>query len=505
MSATSRTRARGRARSRTALLTATAAVAALVLAACGSAVAPETVALAGGGSGTAVGASGAGPDVTGTGGGDVATTDGGSTDTGSGGTVSTGSGSGSTGGGTDGTGGGGAGGAGPSGPKAQDPGGTDEGVDCSGLADDTGLDSDSITIGNATDISGPVPGLFEESQKATQAFVAYFNASGSTICGRKLELVTYDARTDGSADQQAAARACDDAFAMVGSMSAFDSGGAATTEQCGLPDVRAITTTKQRTACTICYAAQPAGPEEFQNAVPDYIMRNHGGGQKAAMLYLEGGAATENGPAQVRHMEKRGMKFVYVQSVSTAEFNYAPYVQAMKERGVETVQFVGANPFFGRLAQAMAQQDFEPELYLLDPTAYSPQFTETGGDAVVGTVVFINFLPFEEARTNEEMQLYLQWLERVSPGSDPGFFGLFAWSATRLFVQRAASLGGDLSRESLIKAMGSVDGWTSNGLHSPQKVSAKRIGDCWRFIQWTGSTWKALEGSKYQCRGTTAG
>ena len=414
-----------------------------------------------------------------------------------------------TGGTTAGTGGGGAGpAAGPGGggddPVEEGPIGTAKGTDCTGLADDTGLTKDTITIGNATDISGPVPGLFEESQKAAQAFVAYFNASGGTICGRRLELVTYDTRTDGSADQQAAARGCDEVFAMVGSMSAFDSGGAATTEECGLPDVRAITTTNQRTDCTICYAAQPAGPNEFQNAVPDFIMRNHDGGQKAAMLYLEGGAATENGPAQVAHSEERGMEYVYVQSVSTAEFNYAPYVQAMKERGVETIQFVGANPFFGRLAQAMEQQGFEPELYLLDPTAYSPRYTDGGGDAVVGTVAFLNFLPFEEASSNPEMQLYRQWLERVSPGSDPGFFGLFAWSATRLFVEQAAKLGGDLSRESLIEAMGKVEGWTANGLHSPQHVSSKRIGDCWRFVRWDGKTWEPLEGDKYQCRGTTS-
>ncbi len=482
------------------LLALTAAVTAVALAACGSAVTPETVALArtGSGTGTVVAGSGTAGSVGTASGTTDLTTSSGTTDSAGGDGPAA-----STGGDTDDP------GSGPSGqgqdPAQPDPGGTSKGVDCSGLADDTGLDADSITLGNATDISGPVPGLFEESQKAAQAFVAYFNASGATICGRSLDLVTYDTRTDGSADQQAAARACEDAFALVGSMSAFDSGGAAQTEQCGLPDVRAITTTKQRTACTICYAAQPAGPEEFQNAVPDFIMRNYGGGQKAAMLYLEGGAATENGPAQVRHMEARGMKFVYVQSVSTAEFNYAPYVQAMKERGVETIQFVGANPFFGRLAQAMAQQGFEPKLYLLDPTAYSSQYTEPGGDAVVGTVVFLNFLPFEEAASNGEMKLYLQWLERVSPGSEPGFFGVFAWSAMRLFVERASSLGGDLSRESLIEAMGSVEGWTSNGLHSPQKVSAKRIGDCWRFVQWTGSTWKPLEGSKYQCRGTTAG
>ncbi len=49
---------------------------------------------------------------------------------------------------------------------------------------------------------------------------------------------------------------------------------------------------------------------------------------------------------------------------------------------------------------------------------------------------------------------------------------------TRLFVERAAALGDDLSRETLIESMGAVDGWTSNGLHSPQRVSEKRIGDC---------------------------
>ena len=470
-----------------------ALTAAMTLAACGSAVDPQTVALAGGGvPGAAVAAGDAGTVV------DPAT---GETVTGGSDTTSGGPQAGPSGGGSGPA-------AGPGGgddaPGEDGPIGTPQGTDCTGLEDDTGLTADTITIGNGADISGPAPGLFEESQKATQAFVAYFNASGATICGRKLELVSYDTRTDGSADQQAAARGCDEVFAMVGSMSAFDSGGAATTEECGLPDVRAITTTNQRTACTICYAAQPAGPTEFQNAVPDFIMRNYDGGQKAAMLYLEGGAATENGPAQVAHMEKRGMEFVYVQSVSTAEFNYAPYVQAMKERGVETIQFVGANPFFGRLAQAMEQQGFEPDLYLLDPTAYSPKYTQDGGEAVVGTVAFLNFLPFEEASSNDEMQLYLQWLERVSPGSEPGFFGLFAWSATRLFVEQAASLGGDLSRKSLIEAMGKVEGWTAHGLHSPQHVSSKRIGDCWRFVRWDGTMWEPLEGTKYQCHGTTS-
>ena len=47
---------------------------------------------------------------------------------------------------------------------------------------------------------------------------------------RKLKLITYDSRTDASADQQAYTKACDEVFAMVGSMSAFDSGGASTAQ-----------------------------------------------------------------------------------------------------------------------------------------------------------------------------------------------------------------------------------------------------------------------------------
>ena len=42
------------------------------------------------------------------------------------------------------------------------------------------------------------------------------------------------------------------------------------------------------------------------------------------------------------------------------------------------------------------------------------------------------------------MALYLSWLHQVSPGAVPNFFGLFAWSAARLFVEQAVALGGKL-------------------------------------------------------------
>ena len=123
-----------------------------------------------------------------------------------------------------------------------------KGGSCDGFKNGPGITDSTITIGNSSDISGPVPGLFEQSQEAVKAYVAYFNAT-SDICGRKLELKAYDSRTDAAADQQSYTKACDETFAMIGSMSAFDSGGSSTAEGCGLPDLRTAAVTGDRVAC----------------------------------------------------------------------------------------------------------------------------------------------------------------------------------------------------------------------------------------------------------------
>ncbi len=397
---------------------------------------------------------------------------------------------------TSGNGGGGGGGGGaPAAPN---------GASCAGFKNGKGITDKVIKIGNASDISGPVPGLFTATQQATRAYVAYFNNTGSTICGRKLELDLYDSKTDAGGDQQAYAKGCENNFAMVGSMSAFDSGGAKTAEQCGLPDIRAIATTVPRGTCTTCFGAQPAGPQAFQNAVPDFIKRRTGG-KDAGFLYISIGASAANGKSQIKHSRARGVDYTYESAIDVADFNYSPYVQKMKDAGVQSVQFIASSQQFARLAQSFGSNGFQPKLYLLDPSAYNDEYPKLAGDAAKGTVVFLNFVPFEEAATNRELTLYMQWLQQVVPGAKPTFFGLFAWSSARLFVEQATKLGGKLTRASLISSMRTVDNWTSNGAHAPMHVGSKKIGDCWRFIQWSGSAWLPIEGRKYQCRGLTSG
>ena len=395
--------------------------------------------------------------------------------------------------------------AGPSGQQTsggQAPAAPAGGASCAGFKNGKGITNDTVRIGNSSDISGPVPGLFTAAQQATQAYVNYFNSTGGRICGRKLDLDLYDSHTDAGGDQVAYTKGCENDFAMVGSMSAFDSGGARTAQSCGIPDIRAISTTTERGNCTTCFSAQPAGPQAFENAVPDYLLK-HTGGKNAAMLYINVGASAANGQSQVKHETKRGVHYVVNQGIDITDFNYSPYVQKMKDKNVQSVQFIASSAQFARLAQAMQSADFHPKVYLIDPSAYNDDYTKAAGPAGVGTTVYVNFTPFEEAASNPEISLYIRYLQQVAPGAKPTFFGLFAWSSTRLFVEQAVKLGGKLNRASLIASMRSVDNWTSNGGHAPQHVGSKKIADCWRFIQWTGKAWVPVDGRAYHCNGLT--
>jgi ABC-type branched-subunit amino acid transport system substrate-binding protein len=376
-------------------------------------------------------------------------------------------------------------------------------VDCTGFHNQTGITDSTITLANVADISGPVPGIFTSAQQATRAYVAYFNAT-ARLCGRTLQVLPLDSRTDAGGDNVAYAKACDVAFAAVGSMSAFDSGGAATAQGCGLPDIRAAAVSDARNACATCFGVQATDLHAFQNAVPDFLLEHYPAASRhAAMIYVDEAASVQNAQVMQAAGERRGMTFVYSSPFDVAEFNYSPYVQRMKDKGVRVVQFVGSSDEAVRLARAMQGAGFRPDVFLLDPTAYAPTFVRGGGSAVDGALVFIDFTPLEEAASNAELRLYLQWLHEVSPGAVPSYFGLFAWSATRLFVEQAVGLGGRLTRASLVARMRAVHGWTDRGLHAPQDVGGRTNSNCWRFLRLHDGGWAPVSGRDYLCRGET--
>ena len=60
-----------------------------------------------------------------------------------------------------------------------------------GGATDVGVKADSISLGNVSTLTGPVPGLFKGAVYGAQAVIAYQNSQGG-IFGRKLKLAVGD-------------------------------------------------------------------------------------------------------------------------------------------------------------------------------------------------------------------------------------------------------------------------------------------------------------------------
>jgi ABC-type branched-subunit amino acid transport system substrate-binding protein len=456
----------------------------LALAACGSQLDPATVAQV---NGTVAQDAGAGGVVPGSA--DVPGATG--SDSGSGVTGGTGA----TGdvGGTSGTGGSGTEGTGS---NAAD-GGLKK-ASCDGFKNQTGVTDDEITIANASDISGPVPGLFESAQLGVRAYVAYFNAT-SDICGRKLKLLALDSKTDAGGDQTAYAQACDEAFAAVGSQSVMDSGGAQTAEDCGIPDLRSSVLTTDRSACSTCFGVQTAEVGVLTTAFLGYLRKiDKAATDKAAFLYLDAGGSAELAKTYAEAAESIGYGVEMVTGIDATEFNYAPYVQQLKDKGITYVNFVGATQHAVRFADAMKQQHYVPKLFNVTQTQYSDTYVETGGDAVEGTYLPLPHPLFTD-KSNTELQLYQAWLQQVKPGVEPSTFGVFGWSAARLFVEKALKLGGKLSRDTLLDAVRAEHSWDANGMHSTMDVGAKTTYKCTSLVQLVDGVWRKVTPGDYIC------
>jgi ABC-type branched-subunit amino acid transport system substrate-binding protein len=371
--------------------------------------------------------------------------------------------------------------------------------DCAGFRNGVGVTDTKITIANASDMSGIVPGLFKDAQQAVQAYVAYFNA-GQDICGRKLEYLPLDSRLDAAGDQQAAQQACEKAFAMIGSMAAFDSGGATTVSGCGIPDLRVATVTPARLRSKVTYATNSLAVNLVPAVVPDYFLKNHRDAtQNAAFLYLNAGSGLANGKSQIAAYKKAGFKFVYEQAIDPLDVNYTPYILAMKKKGVKYVQFIGDYNSAARLAKVMAAQQFKPEVFLLDAAGYDFKFVRLAGDAADGTRLFTNSALLEEAKDNEELRRYIGWLGKVAPNAYPTYFGMYAWASARLFTEQAIQLGGKLDRATLLEAFSKIDGYDGHGLFAPQAVGKRTTGGCTTILRLEKGRWVRESEGKFIC------
>ncbi len=469
------------------------AVLALVATGCGSRLSDEerTQAISaltgGGGSGTGTG-TGTGTD-TGTNGGavdpDTSTPD----EDAKGATGGGGGGGGDTGGGGGGDAGGGGGGAGGGCARAT-------------KATAPGTTASKLTIATLADISGVQPGLFQSAHQAARAASSYINSTGG-ICGRQVEPLILDSKTDAGGNRSAMLEACDKAFAVAGSMSAFDEGSAKPGQDCGIPDITAITTNAGKYNATNTFPAFPNGPKATGTSSARYIAKRFPDViKKAAILWLNQAVTKSNADRRKQVWESVGFDFIYEAEVQVLEANYTRFVSEMESRGVQYVTMVADYQNLVRLQKTMKQQGYVPKVRDWDSVAYDSEYL---GDAasVEGSFIFLNNAMFEEASKTPEMKLYLEWLQKAAPGAKPDYFGLYAWSAYRLMQKLTTQIGPELTRPKLLAALKATKTWNANGLHGPHQIGAKLPSSCNIYLQVKGGKFARMHpASGFDCTGS---
>jgi ABC-type branched-subunit amino acid transport system substrate-binding protein len=375
-----------------------------------------------------------------------------------------------------------------------------------GGATDRGVTGNQITIASVADVSGVQPGLFKSAWQATSALAAYVNSQGG-IYGRGLKPLLLDSKADSTANRAAVQEACDKAFALVGSMSAFDDGGAPVGQGCGIPDISAVTVNQARSDASNVYPAYPVSPHYYAVGKSVWIKNTFGDEviKHAGFVILNAGVSIHNGRQRVNGLKSLGFDFgrndERIWKVDVVTANYTPYVKDMIKKGVRYIGMLADFESIVRLQKAMKQQGWKPDVRDWDSVAYSPNYLTQGGAAVEESLVFLNTSLFEEASSNPEMQLYQAWLQRVFPGAKPDYFGMYAWSAGRLFVKAAAAVGPKLTRKALLDQVKTIHSWDAFGMHAAHDIGAKRESPCFLYIWVKGAKFvrKAPTGSGWIC------
>jgi ABC-type branched-subunit amino acid transport system substrate-binding protein len=371
---------------------------------------------------------------------------------------------------------------------------------CSGLKNGPGINDSTITIANVADLSGPIPGLFKSSQAAVTAYVAYFNSTAS-ICGRKLKLEPLDSGTSDSGQQQADTTACGNAFAEVGSIGAYDGGGASTVAGCGIPDLRTLFTEPARYSSAVSYSADASRVSEV-TSVPFTYLKSLGGDayKHVGYVYLNASSAVVQANSFMAALTKLGYHIVDKVALDvTSVPNYDGIVTQFKGDGIKYVEYTGAFQYAQRLKEAMYQQGYNP-IFVMDPVAYDAGYVAAGKE-VDGTYAFVPGPLFEEAGRNPELSTYIAWLQHTAGGA-PTYLGTYAWVAAALFAQLAASLGGKLSRSTLLAALGNVHNYTNNAMVPPQDVGGKHTSRCASVVQLVNGRWVRKTPYPYTCANT---
>ncbi|HWE57283.1 MAG TPA: ABC transporter substrate-binding protein [Acidimicrobiales bacterium] len=353
---------------------------------------------------------------------------------------------------------------------------------CKGTASGPGIKATEIDVGNVSTITGPVPGLSAGAAHGATAFAAYLNSVGG-ICGRRLVVKTADDDLDASQNSTATQSLVGSSFAMVGSDSGVDQGGAPALKSSDIPDIGEALS-PQRFDLPNNFSPQPIPPTGYGPGPYVYLAHKYPQAvTHMAILALNQPTAIAETQAMQHVMEASGWKFIYSDfSIEPTQTDFSADAQAMKSKGVQGVVILAVPTYYADVARAVQNAGMHMVLPNYAENAYDPSFIADAGSAANGTILaaFYAMYDGEDASSVPLVSTFDRWYEGAY-NTRPDEFAVDGWLSGMLFVE-GLNRGGGLTRADLLKGLSQVTSFDGGGLEGTANPAGKTPPQCYLIV-----------------------
>ena len=351
----------------------------------------------------------------------------------------------------------------------------------------TGLTKTSVSVGNISIITGPVPGLFQGAAVGAQAYFDYVNSQGG-VNGRKINFHSYDDAFSGTTNQSLATQSMTKDFALAGSFSLFDSFSCnVLAANPAVPDV-SVTLDSATNSLANVFSPQPLGSGGSEAGYV-YLKSKYPNAVKAVgNLYSNVDTAIAQWHGQEALMQHLGYKIAYQRAVSPVETNFAADVVNFKK---DHVQFVfitdGTAQIYAALVKEMRKQNFKPQVIMSAGPIYTPDFVSQAGGAsnangiwnIQGQSLYLG----QDAKSIPAVKTFNTWVQKAHKGFKPDLFTLYGWASAQLFSQALKSAGSSPTRGKVLTALGKIQSFSASSLIAPSNPAKKIPANCVVFTQ----------------------
>jgi len=364
-------------------------------------------------------------------------------------------------------------------------------------ASTVGVTADSIHIGTISDTGyAGAPGLNQELFDASVTFAGWCNSLGG-INGRQIKLDQLDAKI--LEYKQRILEACPKDLSLVGGGGVFDDAGQIDRLQCLLPDFPGYVVTPTARGADLQVQALPFPLNALNFGLARYLSDKFPDSTSAV------GYITGNLPAVVTNKNqyqeagtKLGWKTVYDdQYNAVGEPTWVPFAQAIKDKGVKGLFYVGEPTSLGKLLAALDQIGYKLDWVAGAGNLYDQSLIDSAGSGLDTNTVYTQtaVTPFLAADKVPAVAQYQQLLKQYVPNAKPNAaLGLNSFTAWLLWAQSAKACGADLTRKCLMDKGSATSSWDGGGLSALSNPSQpQQPSSCISFQQATSKGFSLID------------